>query len=39
LPQYRPEVVEAMKEAKKISKDTTVKSYTDLEEMIKELDN
>jgi len=39
VPQYRPEVIEAMKEAKNISKDTTVKGYTDLEEMFKELDN
>lgn len=39
VPQYRPEVIEAMKEAKNISKDTTVKGYTDLEEMLKELDN
>jgi DNA-damage-inducible protein J len=37
LPQYRPEVIEAMEEAKKISKDTTVKSYTDMDEMFKEL--
>ncbi len=39
VPQYRPEVIEAMKEAKNISKDTTVKGYSDLEEMFKELDN
>jgi DNA-damage-inducible protein J len=39
VPQYRPEVIEAMKEAKNISKDTTVKGYTDLEEIFKELDN
>ncbi len=39
VPQYRPEVIEAMKEARNISKDTTVKGYTDLEEMFKELDN
>lgn len=39
LPQYRTEVVEAMEEAKKISNDKTIKGYTDLDEMIKELDN
>lgn len=39
MPQYRPEVIEAMREARNISKDTTVKGYTDLGEMFKELDN
>ena len=39
VPQYRPEVIEAMEEAKNISKDVTVKGYTDLEEVFKELDN
>lgn len=37
LPQYRPEVIQAMEEAKKISKDTSVKGYTDMDEMFKEL--
>ncbi|SHJ80064.1 type II toxin-antitoxin system RelB/DinJ family antitoxin [Hespellia stercorisuis] len=37
LPQYRLEVIEAMEEAKKISKDTSVKGYTDMDEMFKEL--
>lgn len=37
LPQYRPEVIEAMEEAKKISKDPSVKGYTDMDEMFKEL--
>ena len=37
LPQYRQEVVEAMEEAKIISKDTSVKGYTDMDEMFKEL--
>ena len=37
LPQYRPEVIEAMEEAKKISKDTSVKGYTDMDELFKEL--
>ncbi|NLT46805.1 MAG: type II toxin-antitoxin system RelB/DinJ family antitoxin [Clostridiales bacterium] len=39
MPQYKPEVVEAMKEAKSISKDATVKGYTDIEETFRELDN
>lgn len=39
MPQYRPEVIEAMREARNISKDITVKGYTDLGEMFKELDN
>ncbi len=39
VPQYRSEVIEAMKEAKSICNDTTVTGYTDLEEMFKELDN
>lgn len=38
MPQYKPEVVEAMKQAKSISKDTTVKGYTDIEEIFRELD-
>jgi DNA-damage-inducible protein J len=37
LPQYRLEVTQAMEEAKKISKDTSVKGYTDMDEMFKEL--
>ncbi|MDD3362319.1 MAG: type II toxin-antitoxin system RelB/DinJ family antitoxin [Hespellia sp.] len=37
LPKYRPEVIEAMEEAKKISKDISVKGYTDMDEMLKEL--
>ncbi len=38
MPQYKPEVVEAMKEAKSISKDITMKGYTDIEEIFRELD-
>lgn len=38
LPQYRQEVIEAMKEAKKVSRDTNVKGYTDINEIFKELD-
>ncbi|MDD3417148.1 MAG: type II toxin-antitoxin system RelB/DinJ family antitoxin [Lachnospiraceae bacterium] len=37
LPKHRPEVIEAMEEAKKISKDISVKGYTDMDEMLKEL--
>lgn len=39
LPQYKLEVLEAMEEARRISRDPNVKGYTDLEEMFKELDN
>lgn len=38
LPKYKPEVLEAMEEAKRISKDSNVKGYTDLSELFKELD-
>lgn len=37
LPQYKPEVIEAMEEAKKISRDPNVKSYTNVSEMFKEI--
>ncbi len=37
VPQYRSEVIEAMEEAKRISKDSSVTGYTDMEEMFKEL--
>ncbi len=36
---YKQEVLEVMEEARKISKDPNVKSYTDLQEMFKELDD
>lgn len=39
LPDYKPEVIEAMEEAKKISRDNSVKGYTDLNELFKELDS
>lgn len=39
LPQYKPEVVEAMEEAIRISRDASVKGYTDMNEMFKELDS
>ena len=38
LPKYKPEVLEAMEEAKRISRDPNVKGYTDLEELFRELD-
>ena len=38
IPQYKVEVLEAMEEAKKISRDPNVKGYTDLKEMFEDLD-
>lgn len=38
LPDYKPEVIEAMEEAKRISRDKNVKRYTDLKEVFEELD-
>lgn len=38
LPKYKPEVLEAMEEARRISKDPSVKGYTDLSELFRELD-
>lgn len=38
VPKYKKEVIEAMEEAKRISKDPSVKGYTDLNEMFEELD-
>ena len=35
--QFRPEVIEAMKEAKRISRDSNVKGYTDVKQMFKEI--
>lgn len=37
LPQYKPEVIEAMEEAKRISRDPNVKVYTNVSEMFKEI--
>ena len=39
LPNYKPEVLEAMEEAKRISRDPNVKGYTNLKEMFEELDS
>ena len=37
LPQLKPEVPEAMEEAKQISRDPNVKSYTNIREMFQEI--
>lgn len=37
VPNYNQETLEAMKEAKQISKDNSVKGYTDMEELKKTL--
>ncbi len=37
--EFKPEVLEAMEEARKISRDPTVKSYTDVKEMFREILN
>lgn len=37
LPRYKPEVIEAIEEAKKISKDPNVGYYTDVKQMFKEI--
>lgn len=39
MPQYKQEVIEAMNEAREISRDKTVKGYTDIEEIFRELDS
>ena len=39
IPQYKPEVLEAMEEAKKISRNPNVKGYTDLKKMFEDLDS
>lgn len=38
IPQYKPEVMEAMDEAKKISKDPKTKRYSSFSEVLEELD-
>lgn len=37
-PEFKPEVVEAMEEARKISRDPDVKGYSDIDELFKELE-
>ena len=39
MPQYKQEVLDAMEEAKKISKDSSIKGYTDMNEMFRELNS
>lgn len=36
-PEFRPEVIEAMEEAKRISRDSNVKGYTDVKQMFREI--
>lgn len=36
-PQFKPEVIAAMEEAKRISRDPNVKGYTDVKQMFKEI--
>lgn len=38
-PEYKPEVIEAMEDAKRISRDPNVKGYTNVEELFEELDS
>lgn len=38
-PEFKPEVIEAMEEARKISRDPNVKGYTDIEELFEDLDS
>lgn len=35
--EFKPEVIEAMEEAKKISRDPNIKGYTDVRQMFKEI--
>lgn len=39
LPQYKPEVVEAMEEAKRISRDPNVKRYNSFKEALEDTDD
>lgn len=36
-PEFKPEVIEAMEEAKQISRDPKTKGYTDVKQMFKEI--
>lgn len=38
-PEFKPEVIEAMEEAKRISRDPSVKGYTDIDELFEELNS
>lgn len=37
--EFRPEVTEAMEEAKRISRDSNVKGYTDIDELFEDLES
>ncbi|MBQ7574710.1 MAG: type II toxin-antitoxin system RelB/DinJ family antitoxin [Clostridia bacterium] len=39
LPNYKKEVIEAMNEAKKISRDENIKAYTDVRQMFEDILN
>ena len=38
VPQYKPEVIEAMEEAKRISKDPNIKRYSSFSDAMEDLD-
>ena len=38
-PEFKPEVIEAMEEAKRISRDPNVKGYTDIDELFEDLNS
>ena len=38
-PEFKPEVIEAMEEAKRISRDPNVKGYTDINELFEDLNS
>lgn len=38
-PEYTPEVIDAMEEAKRISRDPNIKGYTDIDALFEELDS
>lgn len=38
-PEYKPEVLEAMEEAKRISRDSNVKGFTDIDDLFEDLDS
>lgn len=38
-PEYKPEVLEAMEEAKRISRDPNVKGFTDIDDLFEDLDS
>lgn len=38
-PEFKPEVIEAMEEAKRISRDPDIKGYTDIDSLFEELDS